>query len=226
MKNPTFLFAFIALAAGIVASGLVGVCAVNGEVLGCSLSHEFKEQRERILPSLTHADTGIAVMFREVGSASIASSFGRSPREISWRHCPVWTVPVRRFMPLSQAAFLTLSRTARSQVSTTDDGFSSAVATAFPELRFVEAQNGPFTETLSGHIDDARFVITCTAHGGHAVNEVVSGVSLLRSADALTEPFVSASVGNDRVFPERHSSQITKTMRSCHDISPSEGVVI
>ena len=219
MKYPSIRFALIALATGIMASGLIGVCTVDGETLTGPYSHEFQEQRERILPAFAHTDSLAAVV--RVGSIACveASLFDTGPDLISGRNTSARGVTVRRW-PVGVTTLLTLCRTTASEVAATDDGLSSAVTATVPEIRLGEAQYRPLAETLPGQIDNPFLVGTVATHWRLACGKVRAEQFLFDAAVAAAKPVLADYMRNDGVLTESFTSQIIEPFRACHLMSP------
>lgn len=219
MKHPSHLFALIALATGIVASGLVCICAINGEMLAGSFTHEFQEQRERVLPSLAHADSNVTVTLRSGSSATVASRFDRDPTLIGWRPSSSMGVPML-LRPVGVVASLALSRTAGCQVAPGTNRYHSAVTATVPELRSVEADGSPLPEPLPGQVDNPFLVGTVATHCRLAAGEVRAEQFLFDSAVAAAKPVLADHMRNDGVLTKSLTSQIVEPFRACHLMSP------
>lgn len=222
MKNPTMLFALIALAAGIVASGFTGVRTIDGEMLSSSLTHQFEEQGERVLPAFAHADTNITVALRSCSASSVATRLDRNPTLISGRPSISRSVPVFRFVYFSDSTLLALSRAAASEIACRTNGFVSAVTPAIPELRSSETQSSPLAESLAGQINDPILVSTVATHGRLALGEIRAEQLLLNSAIASAKPVLADDVRNDGVLAKSFASEIHEPFRACHLMSPWE----
>lgn len=222
MKNPSMLFALIALSAGIMASGFIGIDSINRETLARPLAHELQEQSERVLPSLAHTDSSITVVAGIGCATTIASGLDRNPSLVSRRPAITRCVTMCFGMHNSNAAVLALSRSAAPEVTHSTDRFSSAVTTAIPELRSRETQSSPLTKSLPGQINDSILISTVATHGRLALGEVRAEQLLLDAAIASAKPVLSDDVRNDRVLSKSFASQINEPFRACHLMSPSE----
>lgn len=215
MKHPSILFAFLALATGIVAGGFVGVRAVNGEILGGPLAHLGEKQLEGILPALADTDAGVSVVFGRDSATTIASMLHRGPCLVCGRPLSFWTVPVFR-RPLQVVAFPAFRGTTGFEIVCGADSFSSAVAAAKPGFRFNVADDSPGAETLSSQIDDSGFVGTIEAHCLFAFGKVRAAERFLSSAVAATEPVLAPDVRKHGVPSESFTSEINEPFRASH----------
>jgi len=221
MKHPSILFAFIALAAGIVASRFVSVRAVDGQMLAGSFSHEFEEQGEGVLPSLAHANSGVSVVMVDTMVGVKASLFDAHPCLVGWRPLPFRGVAMFRW-PVGVVARGALSRRALLQVSSIDDVFSSAVTTAEPLSLAIEFQDSPLSETLAGQVYDSFFVGAFAAHGRFALGEVWAEQFLFDAAVTPAEPVLTNDMGEDGVPSETLPSEIFELFRARHLMSSLE----